>query len=1015
MSGNGRSGCAGDGSSVAHGLELFARDRNNKIGKLAARLSGGRQVAVSGLVGGSAFVVAHLVAPKLLYITGTENRRASALRALKTLRGTDCRAVCLTIDEAARKTVSPSFLKSVSVRLEAGGRADRDEFIENLVRAGYENREFVRLRGEMSVRGAIVDLFCGADDSPLRVEFSGDEVRSLRFFDPNTQMSVEKTAAADITPMNVEGAERNSSVFDRLEKDAVVFVESRNDMSLSEALEGNAPETHLNAREFERELERRKTVRVLTLNQAEIDFETSPAPVFGSIRDTEASLASQGYGVKVMSGNKNIPKMRGEGKADVYAGTVGGGFVFPEIGTAFIEADDYGEKTAAKKTVPSSAGFESAFGEIKNGDLVVHREFGIGIFRGLKNISVRGYKGDFIECEYRNGDSVYVPVSKFKLIHRYVGSEEDNPRIDRLGGATWKKTVRGAKRATETVAKELLELYASRKSGCGHGFSKPGEDFREFEADFMFEETPDQKKAIEDVMADMESPRPMDRLICGDTGFGKTEVAFRAAVKAVMDGFQVAFLTPTTLLVSQHLRTACARLERMPVRAVALSRFNSPREEKTILDEIERGTADIVIGTHKILGSKVRFRNLGLLIVDEEHKFGVKQKEKLKTMRHNLDVLSLSATPIPRTLQLSLATIRDISTISSPPRGRIPARIKIQRWDARLIRDMVMKEKARGGGVFFIHNRIRTIGGVARRLAEMLPGVSMEVTHGRMGKKDLEDRVGRFARGEIDMLVTTAIVESGLDIAGANTIFINDAHTFGMADLYQMKGRVGRGSVQAYACLLVPDKKTLGKEAWKRLERFSELWDFGGGYELAFSDLRMRGVGNLFGVEQSGHVAGVGVEFYLEMLRETIERLKNGKVTETAEPEIRTDVQARIPDDYVENGRERLTFYKRISSSSTMGEINSLKKEITDRFGPPPRQTKNLFTLVALKTLLRKHSVGFMNIKSGSAEAFASKDRPEPVARFLRDGGGWKALPSADIPQKAADSAARMLSSIKTV
>ena len=1022
---NGRNGGADAGPPVERsgGFEVFARDPANKIGLLAAALQNGGSATVSGLAGGSAFLVSSAVAgylkAELLYITNSEKRRDAAKRAFRSL-GADSRALCLTLAEAAQKTVSPSFLESASLRLETGDRADRDETVAQLRRMGYKTREFVRLAGEMSVRGAIVDVFGAGADSPARVEFSGSEIRSVRLFDPRTQMSVERAGNVKIPPARMDDEERNSSVFDR-RGESVVFLET-----------GGAGMAHepspqrLSAEEITQKLAQTKTVRVLSLSPGDIDFNTSPVPLSGGIAEAARTLQSRGYGLKVFAGNgseegrlRHIFKEHNVRGADICAGTAGGGFVFPEIGTAFIDARDFAEKipaeeTAADKRFPPSA-FESAFGEIKNGDLVVHREFGVGIFRGLKNISVRGRRGDFVECEYHGGDSVYVPASKIGLLHRYVGSEDDKPVIDRLGGPAWRKTVRGAKRATETVAGELLELYASRKSGGGHSFSKPGAEFREFEMGFMFEETPDQKKAIDEVTGDMEAPRPMDRLICGDTGFGKTEVALRAALKAVMDGFQVAFLVPTTLLVSQHLQTARARLASLPVNTVALSRFNSPGEEKRILGEIERGYADIVVGTHKILSGKVRFKNLGLLIIDEEHKFGVRQKERLKTMRENLDVLSLSATPIPRTLQLSLAGIRDISSINSPPRGRLPVKIRISKWNAGLIREIVLREKKRGGGVFFIHNRIETIGAVAERLREIIPEVSMEVAHGRLGKKDLEDRVGRFAGGKIDMLITTAIVESGLDIAGANTIFINDAHNFGIADLYQLKGRVGRGSLQAYACLLVPERKELSEDALRRLRRFAELWDFGGGYELAFSDLRMRGVGNLFGVEQSGHVARVGVEFYLEMLREATERLKTGKTAEKIEPEIRTDLQARIPDDYVESGRERLVFYKRISSSSAGDEVRALAGEVEDRFGPPPAQVKNLFALAALKTVMREHSVGFMDIREDGAEAFDSKDRAETKARFRKQGKAWKPFAVRGMPKGAAEAAAQMLSELRAV
>ncbi|QMU55984.1 MAG: transcription-repair coupling factor [Candidatus Mycalebacterium zealandia] len=1045
--------------TIADEFSHFAYDTGNRIGKLIALLRLDRaKIPVSGLAGGAAFLTAVLtqkhLKTRVLYIAGSKEnlRRASKTVEIFTgeeppvanpsktsfaARAQEASIVCADIETIFEKIVSPSFLQSALISVKTGDEIERDSFTRLVSEAGYEKKEFARLEGEMSVRGAIVDIARAGKQPPLRVEFEGDKIRSMRTFDPQTQISEARTEKERILPADsADGGADLSSIFDCCGKNTVVFIETSQG-GIERTLKDFAPENGgntLSVREITEEIEQRKTVEIPAFGAGEIDFQTSKTALADTERTTSGKMLGAAkrlresvYKLKLfLESESEIEKMReifaeqGVDAAEFLEGTSGGGFVFPDIGTAFIDEHDFAEKIpavkphGAKVKSPMSV-FEADFGDIKDGDLIVHREFGIGIFRGLKNLTIRGVKADFIECEYHGGDSVYVPVSKFKLLHRYVGNEDGTPKIDKLGSAVWVKTVRGAKQATETVARELLELYASRKSDDGHGFSKPDSEFREFEMGFMFEETPDQKKAIEDVMEDMESPRPMDRLICGDTGFGKTEVALRAAVKAVMDGFQVAFIAPTTLLVAQHLKTARSRLEKFPVNAAALSRFNSPSEGKAVLEGMERGTADIVIGTHKLLGNKIKFKNLGLLIIDEEHKFGVRHKEKLKTLKANLDVLSLSATPIPRTLQLSLTGIRDISTIHSPPHGRLPVKIQIQKWDAPLIRDLVEWEIERGGGVFFIHNRIETIATVAKGLKEIVPHVSTEVTHGRMGKKDLETKIEKFARGDVDMLITTSIVESGLDITRANTIIINDAHTFGIADLYQLKGRVGRGREQAYACLLVRDKHLLTETAWKRLERFAELWDFGSGYELAFSDMRMRGVGNLFGVEQSGHVAAVGVEFYLDMLREAVEKLKTGKSHRKVEPEIKTKIEARIPEDYVKNSGERLVFYKRISSAATMSEVKKIKDELTDRFGPVPCRLANLLALTELKTVLKKHSVGFMKIDAENAGAYATKDGTDTKALFSKTRNGWKIRSLGGLPEPAAKSAARLLSSIKQV
>lgn len=1031
---------------LADAFVRFAEDPANGLGRLAALLrSGGGGAEVSELCGGAAFFVAcvtgRALKTRVLYVCGSDERAGRAREAVKSFcgaappdgsgleflaRARDAPVVVTTLASVSEKTPSPAFLDAKSLFLRAGDGADRDGFVRRLEECGYKRRDFARITGEMSVRGAVVDVFRAGAERPLRVEFSGERVRSLRVFDPGTQVSEGRTDAARIFPVRAGGGEAHACIVDHLGKDPVIFIETEGAKSVLESLADAAPGggERFGADEIRERISGARTVRVRGLGAGGVAFGTSPvkprapgAPAREMARAAEA-LKSRGYSVKMFLGSEaETEKMReipGADAAELLTGSAGGGFVFPETGTAFVDGSDFAEKIPAVKKAEAPAGGKiSSLGEISEGDFIVHREFGIGIFRGLKKMTVGGTAGDFMECEYRGGDRVYVPVSKFGLIHSYIAGGDAEPKPDRLGGAAWKKTVRGAKRAAETVARELLELYAGRQSGAGRAFSKADAAFREFEMDFGYEETPDQKKAIDEVMRDMESPRPMDRLICGDTGFGKTEVALRAALKAAMDGFQVAFIAPTTLLAAQHLETARRRLRKLPVRTVALSRFSSPKDERDALAEIERGTADIVIGTHKLLGNKVRFRNLGLLIIDEEHRFGVRHKEKLKTMKKNLDVLSLSATPIPRTLQLSLAGIWDVSAINSPPRGRLPVETLIRTWDAGLIRELILRETGRGGGVFFVHNRIESMDGTARRLAEIAPEVSMRTAHGRMGKRELAGRIEGFVRGEFQMLVTTAIVESGLDIARANTIIVNDAHTFGVADLYQLKGRVGRGREQGYACFLVPGEKTVGSAALKRLERFSELRDFGSGYRLALSDLRMRGVGNLFGVEQSGHVAGVGVEFYLEMLRETVERLKTGKTLPEVEPEIRTGINSRIPEDYIGNGGERLSYYRRISSSSTVRQVNGLRGEIRDRFGPVPDGLNNLLVFAAVKAVLKAHSVGLIEVDSDGATAFAGNGSPEARARFVRDGKVWTARADGGFPAEAADGVARLLSSLK--
>ncbi|HEX3034606.1 MAG TPA: transcription-repair coupling factor, partial [Thermodesulfobacteriota bacterium] len=572
---------------------------------------------------------------------------------------------------------------------------------------------------------------------------------------------------------------------------------------------------------------------------------------------------------------KNIFAERGIKDIKIQTGNLTSGFVFPEANLVVVtEKEIFGGKKKVKshpiKDIPSV--FITSFSELKPGDYVVHVDFGIGIFRGLKRLKLGNTEGDFLQCEYQGGDKIYVPVDKLKLVQRYVGGK--NPRIDKLGHANWKKVVKRVKKATENIAKDLLRLYAERKAQRGFRFSKGDKVFREFEFLFPYEETPDQEAAIEDVMKDMETPRPMDRLICGDVGFGKTEVALRAAFKAVMDGKQVAFLVPTTLLAYQHYITFTERLKGHPMFAEMLSRFRTDREQKEIFKKLEDGTIDIIIGTHKLLGSKVKFKDLGLVIIDEEHKFGVSHKEKLRDLKKTVDVLTLSATPIPRTLQLSLTGIRDISLINTPPEGRQSVETYVYQFGRDIIQRAIRRELERGGAVFFIHNRIENIFNIAEEVRKLTPEARIDVTHGRMKEEKLEQSILKFIRGETDVLVTTAIVEAGLDIPRANTLIVNDAHTFGLADLYQLRGRVGRSENKAYAYFLIPGIRSLTPDAKRRLRAISEIKELGSGFKLALSDLEIRGAGNIFGTEQSGHIGDVGLELYLEMLDRAIKELK---------------------------------------------------------------------------------------------------------------------------------------------
>ncbi len=650
------------------------------------------------------------------------------------------------------------------------------------------------------------------------------------------------------------------------------------------------------------------------------------------------------------------------------------------------------EKTLVEKTksrgaafggsdVPSA--FLTSFSQLKPGDHIVHKEFGIGIFRGLRRLSFENSQGDFLECEYKDGDKIFVPVEKLALVQKYMGAGRE-PKIEKLGSASWKKTVGRVKRAVEEVATELVDLCAERKVGKGFRFSPRDQMFNEFEMEFPWSETPDQSAAIEDVMSDMESEKAMDRLICGDVGFGKTEVALRAAFKACLDGKQVMVVAPTTLLASQHYRTALSRFKNYPVSIGTLSRFTTGKREKEMLNRLEDGSLDVIIGTHKLLGKRIKLKNLGLAVIDEEQKFGVNHKKSIRSMKNAVDVLTLSATPIPRTLQLSLADVRDISVINTPPEGRQPVEVYIQQFNTATIKEAVEKEIARDGTVFFIHNRIEDIFEKANLLQKLMPKLSIGVTHGRMNETRLSRTIEQFTNGKIDLLVTTAIVESGLDISKANTIIVNNAHTIGLADLYQLKGRVGRSDRKAYAYFLVPSINSLTEDARKRLEVLSRLTDLGSGFKLATADLQIRGAGTLFGEKQSGHIADIGLEFYLELLRDTIESKRRGEDhIREIRPEIKTRDDAFIPEHYIQSGSERLFYYKKISSAGKRGEAREIAGEIEDRFGAIPDPLKRLVLIAELRIALGERLIKKAEIGENTATLSLADEKTHGRERKL--------------------------------
>ncbi|MCD6452138.1 MAG: transcription-repair coupling factor [Acidobacteria bacterium] len=646
-----------------------------------------------------------------------------------------------------------------------------------------------------------------------------------------------------------------------------------------------------------------------------------------------------------------------------------------------------------KKEVPrkGKSAFSFSLRELRVGDYVVHEEHGVGIFRGLTKMELGGEVAEFIEIEYRGGDKLYIPFDKLHLVHKYSSGEGAPPRIDKLGGSSFAKVKRRVKRAVRDMTRELLNLYAVRKAIKGYAFGPDTPWQREFEDAFPYEETEDQLIAIAEVKRDMEEEKPMDRLLCGDVGYGKTEVAMRAAFKAVMEGKQVAVLVPTTVLAFQHFRTFNERFRAFPIRIEHLSRFRSRKEQKKIVEALAKGEVDIVIGTHRLLSADVKFRDLGLLIIDEEQRFGVAQKEKIKRMKKKVDVLTMTATPIPRTLNMALAGVRDLSIIETPPRNRLAIQTIVAKFSPELIQEAVERELRRGGQVYFVHNRVETIYSMGEYLSRLLPGVKIAISHGKMRERDLERTMLSFIEGEYDLLLTTTIIENGVDIPRVNTLIVNRADQFGLAQLYQLRGRVGRSDVRAYAYLLVPSERGLTEQARMRLKAIKEFAELGSGFRLAAMDLEIRGAGNLLGPEQHGHIEAVGFEYYCRLLEETARELKGEKLPEEVSCKVSLRLDIHIPEDYLPDANLRLITYRRLSTIRDEEELSSLEAELRDRYGRPPEPVRNLLGYVRLKLLGERLRISSIDREGGTIILKLAPDTkvsPDKLIALVSSGKG---------------------------
>ncbi|PLX82490.1 MAG: transcription-repair coupling factor [Desulfuromonas sp.] len=661
------------------------------------------------------------------------------------------------------------------------------------------------------------------------------------------------------------------------------------------------------------------------------------------------------YGIALSTDGPLRADWPDRGDLQLCYGEITAGFRLPDEKLAVVtEAELFGGRVRRRSSEARAKELLSTLAELKEGDLIVHADHGIGRYHGLQHLELGGVAGDFLNLEYAGGDRLYLPVDRIEKVQKYVGGEGAPPKLDKMGGTAWEKTKLKARAAVEELARELLQIYARREMNQGFSYSPPDRMFREFEAAFPYEETADQLHAIEDVLEDMVSPKAMDRLICGDVGYGKTEVSIRAAFKAVLDGRQVAVLVPTTVLAQQHWTTFKERLEAFPVTVEMVSRFRSPAEQKRIMQRLAEGKVDIIVGTHRLLQRDVKFKELGLVVVDEEQRFGVAHKERLKKLRAEVDVLTLTATPIPRTLHLSMAGLRDLSIIETPPVDRLAIRTYVTRFDEDLVREAILREIRRGGQVFFVHNRVQNIDAMAEYLQKIVPEAKIAVGHGQLGEKELEEVMLRFIAGESHVLVCSTIIESGLDIPRANTIIINRADCFGLAQLYQLRGRVGRSDRRAYAYLLIPGEGILTRQARERLKVLQDLTELGAGFRIASHDLELRGAGDLLGSRQAGQVVTVGFEMYTELLQETIEELQGREKEERVDPEIRLGLSAYLPEKYVPDPNQRLILYRNMASATDEADLYDIADELRDRYGEIPEPTALLLEVMKLRVVLKR-------------------------------------------------------------
>lgn len=985
-------------------LQFWEKDRSLKeISEKIVNREG--KIRVSGLWGGSkAFFILALkerISQALLVITEREDDLERLREDLKAFRGESSLfsqenredslvslyhlsleknpLLVTTLDSIKKKIISPSQFSLLTLTLSQGGKIEYQKITEKLTDAGYERIDIVEGVGEFRLRGEILDVWSPNFDRPLRVVFFEDHIEEMRWFDPLTQRSIGTVVEAKVIPAKLSDEKSSHTIFDYFPEEGVVL---KDNVELLSSAGRRLVEVYLS----------------ILPQRSALNFSTKSPPSFygkiGFFCQEVANWRKEEYETYVFCNNEGeksrLEELLREQGEEIFPhfriGNLNSGFIFPALKLVVISEKEIFGRYKIRHRYPKlkyPARRLSDLIELNTGDYVVHERYGIGKYLGLKQIEIENRFTDYIAIEYAKDDKLYVPIEDFNLVEKYVGTEGYKPKLYSLDSTAWRQVTAKVKKSVQRIARGLLEIYAARQKLPGYAFPPDSHYEKEFADAFIYETTLDQERAIEEVKQDMISQKPMDRIVCGDVGYGKTEVAMRAGLKAVFDSKQVAVLAPTTILVEQHYHTFSERFADYPVVIEMLSRFKSRKEQKEIVEKLKQGLVDIVIGTHRLLQKDIQFFDLGLVVIDEEQRFGVRHKEKLKQLQKTVDVLTLTATPIPRTLSMALGGVRDMSVIDTPPQGRIPIETYLGEYNEEIVEVAIRNEIGRGGQVFYVYNRVETIETVASYLKKMMPDVRMGVVHGKMTASELEEVMVKFINKEYDLLVATTIVEAGLDIPNVNTMIITNGQELGLAQLYQLRGRIGRDKYKAYCYIFYPRRLPLSDIAEKRLQTIAQCTELGSGFKIALRDLELRGAGNILGPEQHGYILEVGFDFYCKLLEEAVNSEKGIKIERERPVEIDLQADAYIPTDYIPDPAQRINIYRKFASCSDSQSLEKIREELEDRYGDIPLSCLTLFELVELRQLAKRLGIEKIGERDGEVEVEFSPQTQVPADKFI--------------------------------